>query len=306
MVRFFKDPLVHFLVIGAALFAISAWRGESIRTGREQIVVTADQVAQLRDAANLLQGRRAHTDEEVAALVEPTIRDEVLYREALALGLDANVDEVRRRLVEKMSYLTQDLADPEPSSEAELRQFYDDLPVRFEIPELVTFDQVFFSPGDRGDALRSDAEAGLAQLRSGSAPADVGDRTPLRETYEDAPREQVAVLFGDELAEAVFTLAPGDWTGPYRSDFGLHVVRLHGRSERRLPPFDEIREQVATEFAAERRRARNAAEYERMRARYDVVVEKPDAGGAGANGAAAPGGAGSAPADPAPAVPAAR
>jgi peptidyl-prolyl cis-trans isomerase C len=302
MTRFLKDPLVHFLVIGGALFAISAWRGESIRTGREQIVVTAEQVAQLRAAANLLQGGRALTDEEVAALVEPTIRDEVLYREALALGLDANDDEVRRRLIEKMSYLTQDLADPEPSSEAELREFYDDLPARFEIPELVTFDQVFFSPGSRGDALRSDAEAGLAELRAGRAAAEVGDRTPLRATYEDAPREQVAVLFGDELAEAVFTAAPGDWTGPYPSDFGLHVVRLLGRTERRLPPFDEIREQVATEFAAERRRLRNAAEYERMRARYDVVVEKPaDAVAAGADGAAAAGSAGAAPAEPDPA-----
>jgi peptidyl-prolyl cis-trans isomerase C len=277
MTRFFKDPLVHFLVIGAALFAISAWRGESIRTGREQIVITAEQVAQLRDAGSLLQGGRALTDDEIAALVEPAIRDEVLYREALALGLDVNDDEVRRRLIEKMSYLTQDIADPEPGSEADLREFYDELPVRFEIPELVTFDQVFFSPGSRGDALRTDAEAAIAQLRDGRAPGEVGDRTPLRETYESAPREQVAVLFGDELAQAVFTLAPGDWTGPYSSDFGLHVVRLRARTERRLPPFDEIRDQVATEFAAARRRERNAADYERMRARYDIVVGKPAA-----------------------------
>jgi hypothetical protein len=274
MIRFVKDPLVHFLVIGAALFALSAWRGESIRTGRERIVVTAEQVAQARSAASLLQGRSL-TDEEVAALVEPTIRDEVLYREALALGLDENDDEVRRRLIEKMSYLTQDLADPEAGSEAELRKFYDDMPARFEVPALVTFDQVFFSPGSHGDALRADAEAGIARLREGRAPAEVGDRTPLRETYESAPREQIAVLFGDELAEAVFTQAPADWTGPYESDFGLHAVRLRGRTEPRLPPFDEIREQVATELAAERRRERNAAEYQRMRARYEVVIEMP-------------------------------
>ena len=277
MMRFLKDPLVHFLLIGAALFAISAWRGEAIRTGREKIIVTAEQVAQIRDAASLLQGGRALSDAEVAALVEPTIRDEVLYREALALGLDANDDEVRRRLIEKMSYLTQDLADPAPSSEAELRKFYDDMPARFEVPELVTFDQVFFSPGSRGDAVRADAEAALAQLDAGRAPAEIGDRTPLRETYESAPREQVSVLFGDELAEAVFTQPPGAWTGPFESDFGLHDVRLRARTERRLPPFDEIREQVATEFAAEHRRVRNAAEYERMRARYDVVVEMPPA-----------------------------
>jgi peptidyl-prolyl cis-trans isomerase C len=282
MIRFVKDPLVHFLVIGAALFALSAWRGESIRAGQERIVVTAEQVAQVRSAASLLNGR-APTDDEVAALVEPTIRDEVLYREALALGLDENDDEVRRRLIEKMSYLTQDLADPEAGSEAELRQFYDDMPARFEIPALVTFDQVFFSPGIRGDALRADAEAAIARLREGGAPAEVGDRTPLRETYESAPREQVAVLFGDELAEAVFSLDPGDWTGPYQSDFGLHVVRLRARAAPRLPPFDEIREQVATELAAERRRERNEAEYQRMRARYRIVIERP----AAATGAAA-------------------
>ena len=118
MSRLLKDPLVHFLLIGAALFAIAAWRGEPETPDR--IVVTAEQVAQARAAATALQGREP-TAEELAALVEPTVRDEVMYREALALGLDVNDDEVRRRLVEKMSYLTQDLADPEPSSEEALR-----------------------------------------------------------------------------------------------------------------------------------------------------------------------------------------
>jgi peptidyl-prolyl cis-trans isomerase C len=275
MIRFLKDPLVHFLLIGAALFAIAAWRGETIRTGRERIVVSAEQFAQVRDAAALLQGHPL-TDQEVEALLEPSIRDEVLYREALALGLDEDDDEVRRRLIEKMNYLTQDLADPEPSSPNELREFYDASPERFAIPELVTFDQVFFSPSERGDALQASSEAGIAELRAGRSPEEVGDRTPLRATYENAPREQVAVLFGDALADALFTMAPGgDWTGPFRSDFGLHAVRLRGRTERRAPPFDEIPEQVATEFAADRRRARNDAEYQRMRGNYEIVIERP-------------------------------
>ena len=274
MRRFLKDPLVHFLLIGASLFVLSAWRGERIRGGRERIVVTADQVAQVRDAAELLKGR-APTDEELAALIEPTIRDEVLYREALALKLDVNDDEVRRRLVDKMSYLTQDTADPAPSSDTELRRFYDESSARFETPELATFDQVFFSPAERGDSVDAVAKAGLAALRSGRSPDEVGDHTPLRGIYENAPRDQVEVLFGDAVAEALFTMPPGDWTGPFKSDFGLHAVRLRARSARRLPPFDEIRDQVAAEFAADRRRERNEAEYRRMRAHYDVVVEKP-------------------------------
>lgn len=275
MARFFKDPLVHFLLIGGVLFAVSAWRGQTIGSGREQIVITAEQVAQTRAAATLLEGRPL-TGEELRALLEPAIRDEVLYREALALGLDENDDEVRRRLVEKMQYLTQDLADPEPSSEAELRAFYDSAPERFRIPELVSFEQVFFSPSARGESVGADAQAGLAALRAGRAPAEVGDRTPLRESYDAAPREQVEVLFGATIADALFTSPPADWTGPFESDFGLHLVRLRNRSEARLPPYEEIREQVAEEFAAERRRERNDAEYARMRERYDVVIEWPD------------------------------
>jgi hypothetical protein len=264
------------LAIGVALFAVAAFRGQSVTTGREQIVVTAEQVEQARAAAAALQGRDP-TAEELRALVEPTVREEVMYREALALGLDENDDEVRRRLVEKMSYLTQDLADPEPSSEQELRQFYEASPDLFTIPSLVSFDQVFFSPGSRGAALEADAAAGIAALRQGRPAAEVGDRTPLRESYDDAPREQVAVLFGEELADALFTAAPGEWTGPFRSDFGLHAVRLRERSAARLPPYEEIATRVAEEFGAQRRREANERAYQEMRARYEVVIEAADA-----------------------------
>jgi peptidyl-prolyl cis-trans isomerase C len=274
MLRLLKDPLVHFLLIGVALFAISAWRGEAIRGGRERITVSAEQVAKLRETASLAQGREP-TPAELSDLIESSVREEVLYREALALGLDKDDDEVHRRLVDKMSYLTQDLADPAPSSEEDLRAFYAASPDLFTIPPLVSFDQVFFNPKERGAHLTADAAAGLAALKAGTPPAEVGDHTPLRASYDDAPREQIRVLFGDDMAAALFSQPPGDWAGPYRSDFGLHLVRLRSRSEVRLPPYDEIAEKVADEFGAKRRREANEAAYEKMRAKYDVVVEMP-------------------------------
>jgi hypothetical protein len=274
MQKLIKDPLVHFLAVGVALFALAAWRGQSVSAGREEIVVTAEQVAQARAAAAVLQGREP-TPEELRALIEPTVRDEVMYREALALGLDENDDEVRRRLIEKMSYLTQDLADPAAPSEQALHEFYAANPATFTIPALVSFDQVFFSPGTRGDALEAAAAAGLAALRAGRAPVEVGDRTPLRESYDDAPREQVAVLFGDDLADALFGTAPGEWAGPFRSDFGLHVVRLRSRTAERLPAYDEIAARVAEEYGAQRRREANERAYRQMRERYDIVIEQP-------------------------------
>lgn len=275
MPKLLKDPLVHFLLIGAALFLFSAWRGESIETGRERLEITAVQVEQTASSASLLQGRPP-TREQLEALLEPVIRDEVLYREALALGLDVNDDEVRRRLIEKMLTVTQDLADPEPESPEALRAFYAEAPERFEMPERVSFEQVFLSPSRRGDALESDAAAVLAALRGGADPLTAGDRTPLRGRYEDAPSEQVAVLFGDDIAQRLFTMDAGEWQGPFRSDFGVHLVRLVEREERRVPPFEEVVGRVAAEFAAVRRQEANEAVYRQMRDRYDVVVQWPD------------------------------
>ena len=270
-----KDPLVHFLLIGAVLFALLRWQSDGGRENPQEILIAAEQVTQLRQATAVLQGREP-TRAELEQLVEPAIREEVYYREALALGLDVEDDEVRRRLVEKMQYLTEDLVDPEPASEEELRAFFDAAPERFLIPELVIFDQVFFSPSTRGDALAGDVEEALAALRDGAEPADVGDRTPLQERFEDAPRERVAVLFGEGMTNAVFTLPPGDWSGPYQSDFGAHLVRVISRSVARQPTFDQVREQAREAFAADRRRTANERAYAEMRARYDVVVDWPE------------------------------
>ncbi|HEX7080673.1 MAG TPA: peptidylprolyl isomerase [Gammaproteobacteria bacterium] len=274
MLKLLKDPLLHFLAIGAALFAISALRGGD-GEAPERIVVSAAEVERLRAAAEVMQ-RRPPTRDELLEMLEPTIRDEVFYREALALGLDENDDEVRRRLIEKMQYLTQNLADPEPPSDEALREFYASSPARFTIPERVTFDQVFFSPSQRGDALERDVAEALDALRGGADPAGVGDRTPLELRFEQAGRDRVSVLFGEEMTNALFTMTPGGWTGPYRSDFGLHLVRLVERLPARLPPFEEAREQVREIYAAEKRAARNEQEYARMRARYDVVIEWPE------------------------------
>jgi PPIC-type PPIASE domain len=275
MLRFLKDPLIHFLAIGASLFALSAWFGQSVTTGRERILIDAAQVAKIRDAAALVNGR-APTRAELADLVEPTIREEVLYREALALHLEANDDEVRRRLVDKMQYLTQDLADPEPASEEQLRAFYNEHPERFTVPDLASFDQVFFDPKKHGDEIRADAAAAIEDLAAGKPLDRVGDRTPLRTSYEDARRDQIEVLFGKTLAAALQTMPLDTWQGPFKSDFGWHVVRVRNRESSRLPPYDEIRDRVLEEYGNEQRRVRNAAEYARIRSHYDVVVEWPE------------------------------
>lgn len=276
MQRLIKDPLVHFLGAGAVLFALFALRGEPAgEQDPRRIHIDASQVSETLEAATILQGREP-TPAELRELVEPLIREEVLYREALALGLDENDDEVRRRLVEKMRYLTEDLADPEPASDAALREFFESRPELFRIPERVTFDQRFFSPSQRGESLEPDVEAALEALREGEPPEDFGDSTPLQGRFVDAPREQVRVLFGEAFTRAVFSADPDRWIGPFDSDFGVHLVRLVERAPARLPAFDEVEDEVREQFAAERREQANEQALAELRARYSIDIDWPE------------------------------
>ena len=274
MSKILKDPLLHFLLLGGALFVLLAAREDTPEPAR--IHITADEVERLARGQLVLDPRDMQS-RTIDALVEAYVRDEIYYREALALGLDVDDDQVRTRLIEKMRYVTENLADPEPASEGELRAFFDANPELFLQPATVTFDHVFFSPSQRGARLRDDIAAGLERLRAGAPAQEVGDRTPLGDRFEAAPGERVHVLFGESLTGAVFDAPLGQWIGPFESDFGQHVVRVHERNAARQPSFDEAGERALEIFAAEERRAHNEAAFEEMRARYDVVVEWPSA-----------------------------
>jgi hypothetical protein len=273
-----RDPLIHFLVVGGLLFAVFAWRDDG--SDPELIEIPAARVRQLASSAAVLEGREP-TREELEALVEPLIREEVYYREAVALGLDVDDDEVRRRLVEKMQYLTENLADPDPATEAELEAFYAANPARFAIPETATFDQIFFSPDRRGDAIDDDITTALEALAEGADPAAFGDRTPLDSRLEAAARQRVEVLFGTEMTAAVFGGPENRWLGPFQSDFGHHLIRVVGRTMARIPTFAEAEARVRESYAAEKRAAANEAAYREIRERYEVVVDWPAGGDAG-------------------------
>lgn len=269
MKKLLRDPLIHFLLLGAAIFVLFALLGDD-EDDAVRIVISADEVRQAADLATLLRGDTPDR-EQIEQLLEPVIREQVLYREARALGLDRDDETVRLRLVEKMLFLTEDLVEPEPPDDAQLRAFHDADPQRFAIPAQVNFEQVYFSPRERGDALRDDVAAALARLEAGEAIA--GDSSPLRRQYPDAVREQVEVLFGEPFTAAMFTEPPGSWYGPFESDFGVHLAFLHEREAQHLPSFDEARETVLDAWLSDQRRRANEAEFTRMRDRYEVVID---------------------------------
>jgi peptidyl-prolyl cis-trans isomerase C len=272
MNRIIKDPLIHFLLIGALIFLVFAWLDDDEDEFPQRIVIALADVEQAVQLATMLRGSEPDRD-EVAQLLEPLIREQVLYREARALGLDRDDETVRLRLVEKMLFLTEDLVEPESPDEQTLRDFYDADPARFVIPARVTFEQLYFNPRQRGDALAADIDSALARLASGDSVE--ADSSPLQSRYGDAPYEQVEILFGETFADAMFSEQPGQWYGPFQSDFGTHLARLVERTPARQPAFDEARETVLDRYMQERRREANEAEYRRMREQYEIVIDWP-------------------------------
>ena len=266
--RWLKDPLFAFLLIGAGVFAVeSAWRAAQ-RDAEYTIVVPP---AESRRLAELWQAQtgRAPTPSELQGLLEEHVREEILVREAKRLRLDEGDAIVRRRLVQKLAFLADDLAIGEAVDEAELRRYFEDNRERFQTPAVVTFSHIYFSPEQREDA-RADAERALAALDA-DAWRSAGDPFMLGRTYAHASLERVRKDFGDEFAAAVASRpAEGAWRGPLRSVYGQHLVRVDANTPARSPDYAAAKQRVVAEFDAERRAAANREYFEELRARYTV------------------------------------
>jgi len=272
--RILREPLLHFVALGALVFVVyGALNGQPPRARDNAIEVTADTVNRLSESWRKQWGRTP-TESELAGLVEGHIREEILYREALAMGLDRDDSIIRRRLAQKMDFLTEDLAERANPTDDQLREFFDSNPSLFREPTQITFSHVFLNSDQRGAAAAEQANELAAKLRSGEADgASLGDRFLLESDLGPVSESALAVSFGRQFAAAVFTLPVGEWSGPIASGFGLHLVRVSDRRDERLPPFDDVRDDVLRQYLASEREAIDEAVYARLRARYEITVE---------------------------------
>ena len=280
--RALREPLVHFLLIGAAIFAVfSAVEDEAESVGNDLVVITAGEVEQLT-ALWQKRWQRPPTAEELQTLVEEHIREEILYREALALGLDRDDTIIRRHLRRKFEFLAEDLAATRQPEAAELAAYFEINQVRYRTPARVSFTQLYFKSNRRGMSDAAQARLVLTALRSGTQATDIeelGDGTLLNHSYRERSEAEIVATFGVDFAEALSRLDIGRWTGPLASDYGLHLVRLDARLAEEIPPLSAIEDQVRNDWAYEQRQGANAALYEALRARYEVVVQEPPSTG---------------------------
>jgi hypothetical protein len=272
MQKLWREPLVHFLLIGAVLFILFDLTREESGDPANRILVSESQVEQL--AAQFRRTwLRPPTQEELAGLIKSYVRDEIYYREALAMGLDRNDPQVRQRMRLKLEFLLEDLTAEEPPADEVLDAYLQQNPEKFLIPPRISFRQVFLS-FDRDRALESDAKQLLVELRAGAAAEPLGDPTLLPNEQTAVSQRMIARTFGERFAETVTALEPGSWQGPLFSGLGAHLVLVTDRVEGRLPNLAEIRSEVEQEYLAERRRELKERAYRKLREGYEVVIEQ--------------------------------
>jgi hypothetical protein len=280
MKRFLKEPLLHFVLLGAALFIAYGTIIPANQTKPDEIIVSAQQIEQL--AARFSQFRqRPPTADELKGLIDQYVREEILSREAVKLGLDQGDAVIRRRLQQKMEFVATDLAATDEPTEAELADWLAAHPENFRQEARFTFRHVYLNPDDRGDQLDTDVSKLLADLKQAGAQADLtalGDSFLLPQEFSDMPRSEVASQFGPEFSATLAGLTEGEWTGPIRSGFGVHIVLLTWRAESRMPSLDEVRDQVRREVTSQRLVEANRRLLDSLLAKYSVKLEWPAEG----------------------------
>jgi len=292
------QPLLHFLILGGGLFLLFNLIGgedEAANNSGEQnpatprsiskeIVISAGRIESL---AALYQKtwQRPPTEQELGALIDNFVREEIMYRQALALGLDRDDPIVRRRMRQKLVFFTEDIAALAKPTQEDLEKHLATHPDTYRLDAKFTFRQVYLNAKRRGESLDADVNALLAELRTAGAAVDIsqtGDALLLDQSYQPTSQRDVAKMFGQGFSDGLLEVEPGDWQGPIRSGFGVHLVFVDERIDGRQPALDEVRAAVARDWSSTMRRESNEALFEKWRSQYNITIERPDVSGEGA------------------------
>jgi hypothetical protein len=277
--RWLQEPLLHFLLIGALLFLLFYQVADPEDVADNRIIISA---ADIERIITLYERKlqRLPTQAELNGLVEAEIREQILYREALAMGLDEDDTIVQRRMAQKVEFLFNDLADVIEPTDTELQVYLDAHPGKFSEPARTSFIHVYFNADKRGDKVAADTRQLFSELVAGQVTVErdePGDPFMFGSGFDNQSDQQLARMFGSEFVLALDSVEAGSWQGPIPSAYGLHLVNINQRTEARLPALGEVRDSVLYEVLAERRQQANQAFYKALRNRYQVIVEQQPA-----------------------------
>jgi len=274
MKRLLKEPLLHFLLLGAVIFIAYGWVSLPSSGAAGTVVVTAGRIEHLAAGFEKTWQRRP-TDVELQSLTDDWVREEIATREALALGLDKDDTVIRRRLRQKLEFVSEDAVAQTEPTDAELGAYLQAHAGSFDTGPRFTFSQVYLNPDRHRDRLARDTTRLLEQLqqRGEADSVALGDSTLLDHRFTDVSSREIATQFGEQFAATLATLPPRQWQGPLQSGYGVHVVRVERRTEGHPPELADVREAVRREWANTRRVEGTARFYQELLKRYTVRIE---------------------------------
>jgi len=277
-VKLLREPLVHFMFIGAVIYALYGLFAEpAVEETDKTIVVTAGELEWMQTSWQK-RWNRPPTAQEFDGLIQQFIKETVLYREALTMGLNKHDMVIRRRLAQKLEFLAKDLVALTPPTEDELLAYFDEHQASYQAPTLYTFTQVYFDPDKRGDATLDDANALLAELTAigppDAATADKGDRFLLRNEFIQQSELEVRKSLGSGFTASVMQLEPGQWHGPVLSGYGTHLVYVSALESAPDSSFEAVKDRVLQDWQASQQEAIEAEFYEQLKSRYEIVIEE--------------------------------
>lgn len=272
-----REPLIHFLCIGAALFLLFELFDDPVGSQFSRIVITDGQIEFLK-ASYARSRQRQPTGQELQGLMDSYVREEIFYREALALGLDKDDTIIRKRLKQKLELMSDDIAGITIPSDEQLQEFLEAHAERFRTKTRIAFRHVFIDVAKRGYQAADEAARLLELLSDGESKSDpdtLGDRLMLPKTYTLTPVGEIANRFGKPFSLELINSKPGEWIGPVQSGYGLHLILVTEHVAGKLLQLDEIRKTVEWEWSAAHRKELKENIYNELRGKYTVDFEQP-------------------------------
>jgi hypothetical protein len=279
MKKLLREPLLHFLLLGIVIFAAYGFVSKRSSNEPGKIVISAGQIKALAEGFSRTW-RRPPTREEIEGLIRDRVREEVYCREAMAMGLDKEDTVIRRRLRQKIEFVTDDVVALAEPTENDLRAYLKAHVETFRIQQQFTFSHVYLNPERHAAHLAQDAAALLARLQKAGAHADLsemGDSFVLEHKFQSLAASEIARQFGENFAAKLGELSLGQWHGPIESGYGVHLVWISERTEGRVPELTEVHDAVRREWANSRRLESNEKFYAELLKRYVVTIERPAA-----------------------------
>lgn len=264
-----KEPLVHFFVLGLCIFVVYA-QVSPITIDTQRLVISQRiQIELIRQFESIWS--RSPTTQEQIRLIDNYLRDEVLYREGVSIGLLQDDIVIKRRVRQKLEMLME--MQYSESTDTELRNFIAQNPVLFMKPARITFEQIIFKPADYNEPIEEVIERTKKQLLVGKNLRSVGSRSTLPKIIELQDSIDIEKTFGNEFLNASLTQDLGIWQGPISSPYGKHLLRVDKRIDSYLPELDEVRQLAEREWSSQRKKQNFEDNLQIMKAKYKVIIE---------------------------------